>query len=387
MNPDGSPSNSKRGGATGKGRGRGRGRGKKVGKTRGRAVIESDEEDVPDQNKAPPSPSPALSTTEPVEEPKQIDLEADISQLEAPTFTTLNRGPPEPMVRLNWDHPVNLIGDKVLNPMIHCCDKCLKPILIYGRMIPCKHVFCLTCAKKEDKQCPRCNDKVTRVEPTGLGNVFMCTHGGSRYGNDGCRRTYLSQRDLQAHISHRHLRITAQAVKEDKEPALPTRLPLPISLLKTTLPSLTNLQNLSHVTNALLQNPAFSRMESAQRTFGGPNLGSHIPVLNTRTNLVSVPIQGSSSPSTGNAYSVNPYSSAPLTNNLPPAPNTPTTAAYAANYNYAAAAAALQYGQSYYPANYAGYQAPPNPPQPPPPSGQYDQSNYGNQWPGSGYYR
>lgn len=70
----------------------------------------------------------------PISEP-QFDLEADISQLEAPTFTTINRGPPEPMLRLRWDHRVNLIGEKVLNPMIHCCDKCLKPILIYGRMV------------------------------------------------------------------------------------------------------------------------------------------------------------------------------------------------------------------------------------------------------------
>lgn len=64
-----------------------------------------------------------------------VDLEADISQLEAPTFTTLNRGPPEPMLRLNWDHRVNLVAEKVLNPMIHCCDQCGKPILIYGRMV------------------------------------------------------------------------------------------------------------------------------------------------------------------------------------------------------------------------------------------------------------
>lgn len=62
-------------------------------------------------------------------------MEADISLLEAPTFTTINRGPPEPMLRLNWDHRVNLVGEKVLNPMIHCCDQCNKPILIYGRMV------------------------------------------------------------------------------------------------------------------------------------------------------------------------------------------------------------------------------------------------------------
>ena len=28
--------------------------------------------------------------------------------------------------------------------------------------------------------------------------------GFARYGNNGCRRTYLSSRDLQAHVAHRH---------------------------------------------------------------------------------------------------------------------------------------------------------------------------------------
>lgn len=69
-------------------------------------------------------------------------------------------------------------------------------------------MFCLTCAKREPlKECPRCNDKVCRVEQSGLGTVFMCTHGGTRYNNKGCRRTYLSQRDLQAHINHRHVSV------------------------------------------------------------------------------------------------------------------------------------------------------------------------------------
>ncbi|XP_030377187.1 E3 ubiquitin-protein ligase Hakai, partial [Scaptodrosophila lebanonensis] len=137
--------------------------------------------------------------------PQTIDMEADISQLEAPTFTTLSRGPPEPMLRLKWNHKVNLIGEKVLNPMIHCCGQCQKPILVYSRFIPCKHVFCLKCGREPNKTCPRCSDKVLRVEQSGLGTVFMCTHGGSRYGSSGCRRTYLSQRDLQAHINHRHV--------------------------------------------------------------------------------------------------------------------------------------------------------------------------------------
>lgn len=160
------------------------------------------------------APVPVIvDTTTAVVLPPTIDMEADISQLEAPTFTTLSRGPPEPMTRLKWDHKVNLIGEKVLNPMIHCCDQCdnVKPILIYGRMIPCKHVFCLKCGREEPcpKACPRCKEKVVRVEQSGLGTVFMCTHGGSRYGTTGCRRTYLSQRDLQAHINHRHVSLAA----------------------------------------------------------------------------------------------------------------------------------------------------------------------------------
>jgi hypothetical protein len=103
---------------------------------------------------------------------------------------------------------------QVVNPMIHVCDKCLHPILIYGRMIPCKHVFCYHCAKiletanlpetGKPAGCGRCRDKVVRVEEANLGTIFMCSHGGSLYGNNGCRRTYLSQRDLQAHIQHRY---------------------------------------------------------------------------------------------------------------------------------------------------------------------------------------
>lgn len=105
-------------------------------------VIESDDEDTQQQQEdaaaetisGEPEELEAPVTQQPSIE-QQFDLEADISQLEAPTFTTINRGPPEPMLRLRWDHRVNLIGEKVLNPMIHCCDKCLKPILIYGRMV------------------------------------------------------------------------------------------------------------------------------------------------------------------------------------------------------------------------------------------------------------
>ncbi|XP_078468417.1 E3 ubiquitin-protein ligase Hakai-like isoform X2 [Lampetra planeri] len=128
-----------------------------------------------------------------------------------------------------WDCKINIFGKKDDIP-VHFCDKCGLPIKIYGRMIPCKHVFCFDCAslheQRGDKSCPgtvvsvytdpmasalparsprytaRCVDQVQRIEQCLRGTVFLCNVVS------GCKRTYLSQRDLQAHINHRHVRHT-----------------------------------------------------------------------------------------------------------------------------------------------------------------------------------
>ncbi|CAB3243705.1 unnamed protein product [Arctia plantaginis] len=202
---------------------------------------------------------------EPTEPPK-LEVPSDISQLEAPVFTTLTRGPPEPMLRLDWSHRATLIGEKVLNPMIYCCDICSKPILIYGRMIPCKHVFCLSCARSDHTHCPRCREKVLRVEQTGLGTVFMCTHSGTRYGNTGCRRTYLSQRDLQAHINHRH--VSSGTVENKPEPEAPS--------------------NTVAIVKPLTQIPPSAGDPRAHTHAHGAGGGERRPA---RTNLITVPIQ------------------------------------------------------------------------------------------------
>lgn len=134
--------------------------------------------------------------------------------------------------------------------------------------IPCKHVYCLACGRQEEgKPCPRCRERVQRVEQTGLAQLFMCTHGGSRYGHDGCRRTYLSQRDLQAHVSHRHLRLPREPQK-----------------ISTVSSSRTTTGNGGHNANHL------SGHGTAANS-GSVGSAHHIPVLNSRSNLVSVPIQ------------------------------------------------------------------------------------------------
>lgn len=294
--------NSRRGKSTTTSR-RGRGRGKRAVK-----LILSDDEES-DHEEEPSSPvikivdveneKPLILTAPEITiKHPEFDLETDISQLQAPTFTTLTRGQPEPMLRLDWSLPVNLIGEKVSNPMIHCCDKCLKPILIYGRLIPCKHVYCLSCGRQEElKPCPRCREKVVRVEQTGLGNVFMCSHGGLRYGHDGCRRTYLSQRDLQAHINHRHLRLPPGQPQQQQQ------------------------QQSQHHHNHHHSNtdrgdrePQKIHTVSLSSSRGNSNM---IPVLHSRSNLVSVPIQDSSQhasygyvpPPSSASYSSSNYSS------------------------------------------------------------------------------
>ena len=185
-------------------------------------------------------------------------------------------------------------------------------------------MFCLGCGRQEEHQpCPRCRERVARVEQTSLGQVFMCTHGGSRYGNDGCRRTYLSQRDLQAHINHRHLRLPPE-----KEPQKISTVPL-----------------------------------------SGSRGSQHMPVLHSRSNLVSVPIQDPSSGLSSNSGSYYNNSIAP----------TPTSAGY--NYSYNSSQTGHYTNSSYY----ANYQqpAPPPPPPPPPPQHQFDgngNQSYANQW-------
>jgi hypothetical protein len=36
---------------------------------------------------------------------------------------------------LKWDHPVNLCGRPIKDPLLHLCENCSLPVLIYGRMV------------------------------------------------------------------------------------------------------------------------------------------------------------------------------------------------------------------------------------------------------------
>lgn len=74
---------------------------------------------------------------------------------------------------------------------------------------------------------------MTRIEQCQLGTVFVCSFGSPRHGPGGCRRTYLSYRDMEAHVKHRH------AKKETPHPSgITPQQPLPA--MSQPPPNLTN---------------------------------------------------------------------------------------------------------------------------------------------------
>ena len=179
----------------------------------------------------------------------------------------------------SWDFQINLIGKKAKDPMIHVCEVCSRPILSYGRMIPCKHVFCFSCAKQTDKNCPRCKENMQRIEQCPLGSVWLCSV------NINCRRTYLSQRDLQAHINHRH----SKPVSAPLIPPPPLVLPPVSSLgLPITVPPPTLIQPTSLSQPFLSVPPARPVSVSAQQITPPNNVAS---APRPSSNLITIPIQ------------------------------------------------------------------------------------------------
>ena len=57
----------------------------------------------------------------------------------------------------------------------HFCLRCTMPIAIYGRLSPCNHLYCHTCAKTV-KTCTFCHKNVVRVQLLENVDMFVCPY-------------------------------------------------------------------------------------------------------------------------------------------------------------------------------------------------------------------
>lgn len=129
---------------------------------------------------------------------------------------------------------------------------------------------------------------MTRVERCELGQIYLCTFGAPKHSYKACRRTYLSQRDLQAHVNHRHSSKTGSA----SVTAIPSSGPPPTSAAVIRPPQAQRQASRHHhgqSTSAL----------SGHQIGSQSNVAASIPVhrpppaaTTTRGNLITIQLQG-----------------------------------------------------------------------------------------------
>lgn len=141
---------------------------------------------------------------------------------------------------------------------------------------------------------------------------------------ESCKRTYLSQRDLQAHIEHRHIRrqMSANALNPSN-----------------------NANINSSISSAKEVTTSHSGVSSRSAPYNSSSFQSLIPVVSSRSNLITVPIQDEvsgalnsgvnsqsshlvSSPQSVSTYGVPPQSPYNHPNSHMQWPSIPTTTAY-----------------------------------------------------------
>lgn len=116
----------------------------------------------------------------------------------------------------------------------------------------------------------------------------MCTYGASRHDPAGCRRTYLSERDLRAHMEHRH--------KESNGPVSSSNTPT------ATIPSVTNVQPTCINVSMGRSYPVPSMM--------GVQPSLRPPPANRTSNLITIQLQGNDTSSTGPTQRISPQQTA-----------------------------------------------------------------------------
>ncbi|KAJ1694136.1 hypothetical protein LUZ63_010834 [Rhynchospora breviuscula] len=92
------------------------------------------------------------------------------------------------------------IGRRSRRPLgerVHICSRCDFPIAIYGRLTPCEHAFCLTCARS-DSSCYLCDERIQKIQSVKMmEGIFICAA-------PHCLKSFLKKSDFEAHIHDAH---------------------------------------------------------------------------------------------------------------------------------------------------------------------------------------
>lgn len=105
-------------------------------------------------------------------------------------------------INLQEPKSVELLGHKSarrVGDKIHICTNCNFPISVYGRLLPCQHSFCFTCANdvcQGDGKCYLCSVKAEELEQLeALQGLGVCAH---------CLKTFHPEEELRNHITNWH---------------------------------------------------------------------------------------------------------------------------------------------------------------------------------------
>ncbi|XP_074586809.1 E3 ubiquitin-protein ligase HAKAI homolog [Curcuma longa] len=95
------------------------------------------------------------------------------------------------------------LGDRV-----HFCVRCDFPIAIYGRLAPCEHAFCLTCARS-DASCYLCDERIQKIQSIKMmEGIFICAA-------PHCFKSFIKQADFVTHIHEIHSDLIQSNTKKE----------------------------------------------------------------------------------------------------------------------------------------------------------------------------
>ncbi|KAL5224526.1 hypothetical protein ABZP36_011165 [Zizania latifolia] len=91
---------------------------------------------------------------------------------------------------------------------VHICCRCEFPIALYGRLIPCEHAFCLTCARS-DSSCYLCDERIQKIQTVKMmEGIFICAA-------PMCLKSFLKKAEFESHVPEFHANLLQNPDKEE----------------------------------------------------------------------------------------------------------------------------------------------------------------------------